>query len=492
MKPSLYKSLTVLSVGALAMMAPVRDAAANCKLDAILTSYKSALADLKSGQVESAMRTLAPMAEAGLGPAQRELAKAYAGGLVKDDTGFGAAFWAELAFRAGDKEGRRLSRKYRAPLSDDARVKLTDALSTWPVKMLRCAGGRVTGAAEQTSPRPVPDIRITFDKRINEQDQDELKQRADTLLTQLVAADPTDIVYLSAIDVLEIYKGSRYHRYAGWRAENDRNVLRMAGSNFEDKSPKFVVQTVILEAKRRMYAKLPSSSFADPYVREYAGKLIYGSVYPDVRNGKFFSVIRHAFDMAKRLPKELQQYIDVIDEVHYNTSSKHFIRAGTIDSSGAYYYKLLSDDGKRLMFVRRDVRYSSALFFLRTFVHEGTHAVQDKRAQEYVKDVNRIKRAQIKLERSGQGNSAKAKALEKEFNEKFDYAKRWFQGIKTATGRIQDISFECEATRNEILAVKALDGPPDVMQSSGYLKLCPKAQQMILEWERERRRANRR
>jgi hypothetical protein len=308
----------------------------------------------------------------------------------------------------------------------------------------------------------------------------------------LVAADPADIVYLSAIDVLEIYKGSRYHRYAGWRAQNDINVLRMAGSNFEDKSPKFVVQMVILEAKRRLYAKLPSSSFADPYVRKYAGQLIYGSVYPDVRNGKFFSVIRHAFDMAKRLPKELQQYIDVIDEVHYNTSSKHFIRAGIIDSSGAYYNKLLSDDGKRMMFVRRDVRYSSALFFLRTFVHEGTHAVQDKRAREYVKDVNRIKRAQVKLERSGQAESAKAKALEKEINEKLDYAKRWFQGIKTATGRVQDIAFECEATRNEILAVKALDGPPDVMQSSGYLKLCPKAQQIILDWERERRRANRR
>ncbi len=447
---------------------------------------------MKTGKADDGMRTLVPMAEAGLGPAQRELAKAYAAGMVKDDTGLGAAFWAELAFRAGDKEGRRLSRKYRAGLADDARAKLTDALSQWAAKRLGCKGGRVAGAEEQASPHPVPDIRITFDKRISDPDQDDLKQKADTLLKQLAASDPADIVYLSAIDVMEIYKGNRYHRYAGWRAEKDRNVLRMAGSNFEDTSPKFVVQTVILEAKRRMYAKLPASSFADPYVREYGGKLIYGSVYPDVRNGKFFSVIRHAFDMAKRLPKELQQYIDVIDEVHYNTSSKHFIRAGSIDSSGAYYNKLLSDDGKRLMFVRRDVRYSSALFFLRTFVHEGTHAVQDKRAQEYVKDVNRIKRAQMKLERAGQGKSAKAQALEKEFNEKLDYAKRWFQGIKTATGRVQDISFECEATRNEILAVKALDGPSDVMQSSGYLKLCPKAQQMILEWERERRRANHR
>jgi hypothetical protein len=484
--------IAVLGFGLAAVLLPVRDAAANCKLDAIVTSYKVALADIKSGKADGAMRFLAPMAEAGLGPAQRELAKAYAAGMVKDDTGLGAAFWAELAFRAGDKEGRRLSRKYRAALSDDARAKLTDALPQWLPKRLTCKAGRVARAEGQKGPHPIPDIRITFDKRINDQDKDDLQQKADRLLEQLVAADPADIVYLSAIDVLEIYKGSRYHRYAGWRAQNDINVLRMAGSNFEDKSPKFVVQMVILEAKRRLYAKLPSSSFADPYVRKYAGQLIYGSVYPDVRNGKFFSVIRHAFDMAKRLPKELQQYIDVIDEVHYNTSSKHFIRAGIIDSSGAYYNKLLSDDGKRMMFVRRDVRYSSALFFLRTFVHEGTHAVQDKRAREYVKDVNRIKRAQVKLERSGQAESAKAKALEKEINEKLDYAKRWFQGIKTATGRVQDIAFECEATRNEILAVKALDGPPDVMQSSGYLKLCPKAQQIILDWERERRRANRR
>ena len=58
-------------------------------------------------------------------------------------------------------------------------------------------------------------------------------------------------------------------------------------------------------------------------------------------------------------------------------------------------------------------------------------------------------------------------------------------------GRIQDITFECEATQNEIKAVKIIGGSPDVMKGSGYLKLCPEAQRQIIKWKEDIRRLNR-
>jgi hypothetical protein len=42
--------------------------------------------------------------------------------------------------------------------------------------------------------------------------------------------------------------------------------------------------------------------------------------------------------------------------------------------------------------------------------------------------------------------------------------------------------FECEATRSEIYAVRAVGGSPDVMKASGYIRLCPDEQKIISQW----------
>lgn len=468
---------------------PVRAAA--CNLKTISTTYAAGANALAKGQAGQAMRTWMPLAEAGLGPAQREIAKLYGSGQGVSQSPVRAALWSELAFRAGDKESRRLSRRFRSKLDNNDRTGLSDQVKNWTSKGLDCSNGKMVSVELNAADGKPPAIEITFDRRVKDDDRPNFKDKVSKLLALTAGSDPSARVYLAAIDEVELYNGNRYHRYVGWRANGERNIMRLASSNFEDQNNTFAARAILLAAKRRTYKSLPNSEFADPMERIYDGKKIFGSVYPDIRNGKFFSVIRQAFDMAKRLPADLQPYINIIDEIHYNPISKHFIRQGTLDSSGAYYNKLLSDDGQRLMFVRRDVRYSSALFFLRVFVHEGTHAVQDKRAQDYLRELNKIKREIAKLQQRGQGGSDRVKSMTKEMNDKLAYAKRWYQGIKTATGQIQDIEFECEATRHEIRAVMALDAPPDVMKSSGYLKLCPKAQRMIIQWN-DKRRANRR
>ena len=82
-------------------------------------------------------------------------------------------------------------------------------------------------------------------------------------------------------------------------------------------------------------------------------------------------------------------------------------------------------------------------------------------------------------------NKEKIVLIHNEVKTKSDYFNRWYRGLKTKTGRIQDIAFECEATENEIMAVKLIGGSPDIMKGSGYLKMCPEAQRKIVKWKEE-------
>jgi len=466
--------------------------AQNCKLPDIVSNYKTGLKHFNDKNYNRALLRWVPLAEAGLGPAQRQIAKMYATGLGLDKSPGKAALWAELSFRSGDRVGRRLSTNLRSQLTLEQRQSLKAQLTAWRARGITCDGGRVKDRPQAVKLA----YQVSMHKSITPKNARLIKDKLPVILQAALNADRMANVYLSAIDHFDFYNGSRYDRYVGWKPKNrlkdkSQNVIKLSVSNFFDQEPDHFAKAVLLTAKRHVYDQLPGSNFADPLMRVVKGKRIYGAVYPDIRNGNFFKVMRQAFSMAERLPKSLQRYIDIIDEFHYNPASKHYIRSGTIDSKGAFYIKSLSSDGHRMMFVRRKVLFSSPLFFLQTFIHEGTHAVQDQKAYNDYYDSQKIKAVLVRLQSNGKGNSAEANNLKREMNAKQDYANRWYRGIQTKTGRIQDIAFECEATENEIKAVKLIGGSPDIMKASGYLKLCPEAQRQIIEWRDELARKSR-
>ena len=55
---------------------------------------------------------------------------------------------------------------------------------------------------------------------------------------------------------------------------------------------------------------------------------------------------------------------DIVDEIHYGPISKHYKPEGTVDAQGAYYNKVLSAQGHRIIFARRDMLYSSPLYLV--------------------------------------------------------------------------------------------------------------------------------
>ncbi len=483
--------LFIIAVGFIATGANPA-AAKNCKLSDIISNYKAGLQHFNAKTYNRALLRWVPLAEAGLGPAQRQIASMYAAGQGLEKSPAKAALWAELSFRSGDRAGRRLSTHLRVQLTPEQRQTLKAQLTVWRPREISCGSSRV-----KDSPQAVKlAYHVTIHKSITPKNTSLIKEKLPAILKTAMQSDRFAKIYLSAIDQFDFYNGSRYDRYVGWKPENrlkdkSQNVIRLSVSNFFDQEPDHFAKAVLLTAKRRVYDQLPGAKFADPLMRLVKGKRIYGAVYPDIRNGNFFKVMRQAFSMAERLPKSLQRYIDIIDEFHYNPASKHYIRSGTIDSKGAFYIKSLSSEGHRMMFVRRKVLFSSPLFFLQTFIHEGTHAVQDQKAYGDYRDSQMIKVRLARLQSNGKGNSPEANKLKSEMNTKLDYANRWYRGIKTKTGRIQDIAFECEATENEIATVKLVGGSPDVMKASGYLKLCPEAQRQIIQWRDELIQKNR-
>jgi hypothetical protein len=454
--------LGVLSGGAQAAEA------GRCTLAQIAASYKEGLSRLDAGDPARALIVFAPLADAGLGPAQRQIANMYAAGQGVAKSLPDAALWSELAFRSGDENARRHANQYRAELDAAGRGALDQRLAVWRAGGLVCDGGRIR-FDPKAADAPL-EFHIEFQRRVSDEDQATARRILPGIIQSALEQDPMARIYLSAIETFEFHTGGQYHRYIGW-APRKPGMLRIATNVSMDDSPQYAAKAVLLEAKRKVYESLPDSPFLDPYMRVMNGMKVYGSVYPDVNNGTYFRLMRQAFDMAEKLPPEVRKYVEIVNEIQYGPISKHYKPEGSIDAQGAYYNKVLSEPGHRIIFARRNMLYSSPLYLLQTLVHEGTHAAQDEKAYRALVEVEKLK---------------KQPGSEQKISQLMDYPRRWYRGIEGPGGkRIQDIAFECEATQSEIIAIKAVGGSPDVMDASGYIKLCPEQQKLLVRWRDE-------
>lgn len=485
-------SISIAMATALAPIGAGRAIAAACSSADIVAGYGQAIALLKAKKHGRALPGLKSLANAGHGPAQRHLAIMLRDGDGIPKSKSGAALWSELAFRSGDKAAKSITRKLRAGLDQISRAVLDERLNSWRVARLSCNGGKLAALPVKAGDdaQLIPDM--TNGRLVDDRGAEIARRRFGEIIQAALAQDAMARIYLDAVDSYELYSGGRYHRYAGWKNNKSKNIMRVPTNVFNDKSLKYFARMVTLTAKRKLYAQTPDAEFDDPLVRIIGGIKVYGSVYPDIRNGRFFQAMRQAFVLARQLRPPVTKYIEIIDEIHYNPISKYFNRSGAADAAAAYYNKILSFNGQRMMFVRRNVIYGSPLFFMQTFVHEGTHAVQDRRAQRYNREVPQLKRRLSKLQERGKGKSPRANRVKRDIEVKFDYVSRWYRGVESNGRRIADMAFECEATEKEILAVKAVGGPPSVMRASGYLKLCPEAQRMLVQWQNDLPKGKRR
>ena len=184
---------------------------------------------------------------------------------------------------------------------------------------------------------------------------------------------------------------------------------------------------------------------------------MFTSVYPDIDGAKFIESLAKALAMAEDLPKTIYRYVTSVNEIRYNPPSKHFIKFGPPDFAIAYYDRNLSRRGRRVIFVRRAMKWSSTADLLLSIIHEGVHVQQDIKAE---------------LRQATDTND--------------EYSALWYLDDPADPQYKLRIRFECEALMAELTAAKALELNPKTIERSQYLALCPDVQNMLINWKNQR------
>ena len=416
-------------------------AAMNC-------SFKNVYADYKAANNASALE---PLAKIGFPPALTALAKK-----ANDPT------LATVAGKLWDREGAELSKTLMVGLSQEQQMAALKKAQEWRHDLSGCK------TAQKATPKAISKYSFAYGPQVVTLERRIPKKMAPNVLKAMfqaldnIATAPQGPVLLSLLEELEVRMTNRYNRYVGWQKRGNRNVLVVSASFMLDDSPQFVVQAIAQELVRKSYEMMPGKELADPYVRVIKGKKLVGSIYPDVKNKKFFRTVKRSLEMAESLPESLRKNLNAVDEIRYNPASKHFTKNGGIDGTVAYFNRTLSSEDNRLIFIRRKMLWSSPLDTLLSLTHEGNHALQHRTAMNYQRDIAR-----------GKGSDAKV-----------NYLNTWnYRGPRNKAAAQFVKKFECEATMAEIAVARHYDASPATIEGSQYLKVCDDAQRQLIAWK---------
>jgi len=476
------RALLTLVLLTIAGPAPAMDI---CDIDGLVAAHKAAVAAGRKRDYPTYVAGLEPLAEMGFGPAQRRLAVAYSKGLGGTKDPVEAYFWVQRAFRAGDVKAAKGVRPLGKALTEEQRADAGRRIADWRPTLPDCWNTERPAVPATGGHRySIEGYQVDLDPEIPEEIVSIVLERFPDVMRGLRDGTKLGPFVLAVVDRIEILGSTLYDRYTGFKPGTDEDVLQVSVANFLDKKPDAFLGSIVVEAARRISDKVLNAPFRGPWERPYKRKRLSGSPYPDADNKAFYESAAKALDMASKLPEDLRRTIDLVDEIRYNPASEYFTKGGTLDVAVGFYDARLGEPGRRVIFIRRDMRYSSPLHLLMTIVHEGTHALQDKQAEEYEAALTGLRARLENLEAAGKGAEAKAEALRQEIADKGGFVSRFRDG-KIKDGRAESLVFECEALINEIKTARLFDAEPSTVQS-GYLDLCDDAKILMVRWQDER------
>ncbi|CCQ73450.1 sel1 repeat family protein [Magnetospira sp. QH-2] len=440
-----------------------------CDAGVYLDQHRKAVSLFEKKKFKQAYDLWQPLAEVGFPPAQARMGFVFAKGLgTKKDLGKGL-FWSLIAAANHDRNGRGIAEKILSSMKKDVAAKISGEAKAWTPDLRSCQRTKVTPIKRLGSHEAIlgSGVRVVLDPKLSDQSIEGIFGFLEQIDGAIQKDHPKLRPYVALIDRMDYFAVPEdpFDRYVGWAPDKDKHVLQLSTGVFMDDNPNFMISAIVMETRRRIYALLPQSYFDDPLVRTHKGIRLVGSIYDDVKNEKFYKMAAKAIDRGAKLPKREAAALAAVDEIRYNPQSKHFHKTGRIDATGGYFMKGIGGPDKRVITVRREARWASPASWLLLFVHEGTHILQQEKAESHERKI------------AAAAGTATMK----------DYVRRWREGVEHKGRNVNDMSFECEATENEIRAAKALGFPATLLKSSGYLHLCDKAKKMMVKWSDERR-----
>lgn len=484
------RGVTVALAAAVAA-APTLAHANACSIQTMASAYNAGHASYEAQRFEDARRQWEPLAALGFSPAQARIADMHVsgqGGLARDAKE--GLRWAVLAAAGHDARGAATVARLRQSLGDDAMTEALAAARAWKAAQGGCRD--VLDAAPawvdaQTLRIGIGVVRVH--SSFNEAVRQQVRERFPKVIGAALNRFPPARLYFQEIAAYDVVPGDLYDRYLGWKTERTGKELQLTIGSLLDDTPEFAAHALMLEAAREVYRQMPAAQLYDPFLRRHKGKRLVGSSYPDIDNQAFFDLVTKALDMAEQLPAETRRHVEIIDEVRYNPQSKRMTQTGPADSMLGYYDRRVSREGHRVIFIRRDMKWSFLGDVLLTLVHEGTHASQDQRALRLEEALPRKKGELEALERAGQGGSSQAAALRKDLQEATEYLTLWHRrGPNTEQEQQKRIRFECEATMQEIATGQSVGLEPRAVEQTPYFKLCDDAKRAMVRWKDDRMR----
>lgn len=481
----------ILAVAGGALAASGAVGAEFCSVAPMIGAYKAGLARYQENNVAAARALWQPLADLGFPPAQGQIAGLYArglGGLAADLAEAGK--WAVLAARAGDGGSTRIVDQIAKALGDAAFRDVIAAVDAWRPALPACLrlddprGEKLDAHRARVGPSVVQ-----VDTRFPDKTAAAIVARFRQVVDEARRLSPAATLYLSSIKAYHVIPGDKYDRYVGWKVGKQGSELEMTAGNMLDKSSTFLATAIVQEASRELYRQIPGATLNDPYQHTYKGKRIVGSVYPDVNNRPFFEAVLLALETAERLPPDVRRHVEIIDEIRYNPQSEHMAKGGLLDPGIGYYDRRLSAEGRRIIFIRRDMKWSFAADVLLTIVHEGTHATQHRTAERLARELPGKQAALRALDKNGPGKTKDAGTLRRDIVAAEEYLRLWSRQGGTEEERRASLKrIECEATIQEIKTAQALDYEPSVITKSPYFQFCDDVQKMMVEWKDRRLR----
>jgi hypothetical protein len=440
----------VLAAGVLFGGPAMARAADFCTVGGLIAAYEDAEAHARAGRVDSALQRLDPLGVIRFPPALGLLAQIAPEAEDK-------AMWARLAADARDAAGRSVLDAL-LKRGEVAAVKAGRARAeAFPAKVPSCLADQPKAVETDAHGLRIGTLEVAIDDSLDAKVVEIVKSRFPVILNAAQWTRKEARGLLAGLRRVEIRGGDRYGRYVGWLPGEEGRVMNLSVGTLLDDGPSFTAEAMVLAAQRAVYDRLKNRRMADPRAAVFGGLRAVTSVYPDVDGKPFFQSLKQALAMAAELPESVRPALQIVDEVHYNPPSKHFIKFGPPDGAVAYYDRFIGREGRRVIFVRRDMRWSSHADLLLSIVHEGVHALQDAEAE---------KRAAADPDDP--------------------YARLWFLRDTSAPEYKQRIRFECEALIYEIKAADALGLEPSVIEASPYLGVCDDARKVLVSWKDRR------
>jgi len=357
-----------------------------CDLDTVLASYRAAYKQEKYGDIDRAHKNFLRLAEAGVAPAQRHVARYFLEESHEDMALEKAVMWAQLAAWGGDQDAREMVKR----ITQSVRYKVAETglnwANNWRPTRQNCFGGESSSKKEVEDVQVVGRFPIIRHEDVSEDLFAAFATRLKAAIDSVENVAPYFAPLAQLIPAFEVLEGAQTDRYIRWQAEN--GWVQVSTGFLQDRTPRQLAYNLVLVVQRHLYDEISDTQFYDQISTRYGKIKIFGSLYGDVETPRFLNEMSEAIKEARELPVVLRDKVNFLDEIYYMPPSRyHHSRFPSTKLFSTYDHKR-SQPQKRMMIVSHELAFQTPQQLILELVRVGELAQRHSQIEALNGQVN--------------------------------------------------------------------------------------------------------